>query len=244
MPAAPVRPSVSDDHASLLAAIGRALGQPGPYEETLGEREQAVSLNTMSSAPIGHHREVLGGAEDAATGRVAWVELRSAPPDGGYVPVDIDLRVAWKGRLRAVVEPYTYNPYFGCRVHLARWYGKRFVLIYTEKHKTLLSRFDPPYRVQRSVQLDHRFVVDGDAVFHLDTREGFLRGRVLPAMDETVPLPLPRLGHGQTLWLERPGVARLVALPSVVNGDFEAYDADLARAHEEALVIDLAPARP
>lgn len=235
---------MTDDHESLLAAIGRALELPEPYGELLGEREGAISLGTLSSAPIGHHREVLGGAEDAATGRVAWVEQRSAPPVGEHVPVEIDLRFAWEGRLRAVVEPYTYNPYFGCRVHLARWFGERFVLLYTEKHKTLLSHFDPPYRAQRSVEVDRRLIVDGDAVFHLDTDHGLLRGRVLPSMAETIPLPLPRAGRGQALWLERPGVARLVAIPRFGPGGAEAYDAALARAREEALVIELAPARP
>lgn len=235
---------MSDERERLLAAIGRALGQAGPYEELLGEREDAISLGAMFSAPIDHHREVLGGAVDAATGRVGWIELRSAPPVHGGVPVEIDLRFAWRGRLRRVLEPYTYNPYFGCRVHLARWYERRFVLLYTEKHKTLLSHYDPPYRGQRLIELDHRFVVDGDAVFHLDRHGGVLRGRVLPSMAETLPLSLPPFDHHQTLWWERPGVARLVTLPRVVNGDFAAYDADLLRARDEAPEIDLAAARP
>ena len=43
---------MTQEHTALLAAIGRALGLPGPYEETLGERENAISLGTMSAAPI------------------------------------------------------------------------------------------------------------------------------------------------------------------------------------------------
>lgn len=227
---------MSDVQPDLLAAIGAALGLPGPYSETSGERENAISLGTMFSPPIEHHREVLGGA--AANGRVAWVELRSAPPINGYVPVEIDVRFAWDGGLRHVIEPYTYNPYFGVRVRFARWYGERFVLVYREKHKMLLSHFDPPYDAQEYVQIGDSVIVDGDRVFYLDRREPLLRGHALPGITEIAPLAIPPSEEGHLLWLERPGVARLAVLQP--RGD-RTWDAELERAREAAIAIELPP---
>jgi hypothetical protein len=226
---------MSDDHASLLREIGEALGHPGPYLEILGELEDSISLGTMFSPPIGDHREVLGGARDPVTGHVAWVELRSSTPIDGYVPVAIDVRFAWGGGLRGEVVPYTYNPYFGVRIELARWYGERFVLLYREKHEMLLSYFDPPYEAQDRIEIDDDFIVDGDRVFYLDA--GHLRGRVMPAMTETETRPIPRSEHGYRLWLERGGLARLALLPRFKSR--ETYDAAVAQACETAMRIEL-----
>ena len=65
-----------DPHEPLLAAIGRALGLDGPYSETVGERENAISVGTMSSAPITRSREVLGGAACRETGDLAHALAR------------------------------------------------------------------------------------------------------------------------------------------------------------------------
>jgi hypothetical protein len=226
---------VSDEHTSLLRAIGEALGLPGPYLEIQGELEDAFSLGTMFSAPISDHREVLGGARDPNTGHVAWVELRSATPVDGYVPVAIDVRFAWGGGSRGEVVPYTYNPYFGVRVELARWYGERFVLLYREKHKMLLSHFDPPYEAQDRIEIDDDFIVDDDRVFYLDG--GHLRGRAMPTMTETETRSIPRSDHGYRLWLERRGLARLAVLPRFTSR--ETYDAAVAQACETAMRIEL-----
>jgi hypothetical protein len=69
--------AMNAERSSLLDAIARALGERGPYEETRGDLEQAISLGNMFSAPIVQHREVLGGATDSA-GRVAWASSAAA----------------------------------------------------------------------------------------------------------------------------------------------------------------------
>lgn len=219
----------------LLADISEALGSS--YVEQHGELQRSISLGTGFSPPIDHHREVLGGAKDPASGRVAWMELRSAPPIDGYVPVEIDVRFAWGGELRHVVVPYTYNPYFGARVGFARWYGERFVIVYREKHRMLLSHFDPPYEHQEYVQISDDCIVDGDRVFYI--KAGELCGYELPAMTPTPPIAVPAFDYHQTLLLVRPGVAGIANLPVYDHDTREAYEADVAKARAAATELEL-----
>lgn len=235
---------MGDDHATLLAAIGRALGLPTAYAESPAERIDAISLGTGASPPAGAGLEVLGGAVDPATGRVAWVEQRTGLPEGEHVPVVIDLCFAWDGERRAAVEPYTYNPYFGCNVHLARWYGDRFVLVYTEKHKTLLSHFDPPYQEQRSVGIGGHLIVDGDAVHWLDRGGAMIRGRMLATTAETGAIAVPGATERRMFWLERPGVARVATFPAYADyATPEEYAAAEVRAMAAGVDFDLTATR-
>lgn len=220
-------------HAELLRAIGAALGEPGPYVEISGERLPEINLGTMSSPPITLTREVLGGAFDAR-GRVAWIELRSDTPQGEYVPVEIDLRFAWAGELRSVTEVDTYNPYFGCRVSLTRWYGDDFVFVYREKHKMIVSRMAPPYEAPDNVVLSDELIEDRDILYYL--RDDVLHGLTLPGLRPVVPLklePAPRWAFHE-LWLEGPGVARLA---TVLDGPEVSWDERLARAHACAVTL-------
>lgn len=61
------------DHPTLLAAIGRALGQDGPYRESSGDRQEEINIMTGWMPPKDRSRRVLGGAVDEG-GRVAWIE--------------------------------------------------------------------------------------------------------------------------------------------------------------------------
>lgn len=64
---------MQDRHPTLLAAIGRALGQDGPYRERFGERQQEIHLGTGWMPPRDTSLRVLGGAVDPR-GRAAWIE--------------------------------------------------------------------------------------------------------------------------------------------------------------------------
>lgn len=57
----------------LLAAIGRALGQDGPYQERSSERQEEINPITGWIPPRDASLQVLGGAI-GADGRVAWIE--------------------------------------------------------------------------------------------------------------------------------------------------------------------------
>jgi hypothetical protein len=184
-------------HQRLLAAIGAALGQPGPYAVQIAEREDAIHLGTGSSPPIGEGREVLGGAIEEHTGRVAWIEQRSEAPHGGYVPVEIDLRWAADGALRGVEEVPTYNPYFGCRVEFAAWVAGGFVYAYHEKHRFVLARLDPRRfdeggGGQRLLGIETPAQVHAGVLWHVDTDDGVLLGRSLATLEPTIPVLVPR----------------------------------------------------
>jgi len=181
-------------HTELLVAIGRALGWPGPYRELSSEAAPVIFLGTGTSPPTGASLTVLGGAVDGD--RVAWIEQRTAPPEGDYLPTAIDVRVAWGGALRHTVPLATYNPYFGCHVSLARFYGDDFVYVYQEKHRLLLARLSTKTGRQRLVPLSSPAAVVGDVIYHRDTgwRSGWpelILGRMLPGAKPTAPLFAP-----------------------------------------------------
>ena len=87
------------NHDELIAAIGRARGEP--FEEISGDRAQEIHLGTMSMPPAGRSLSVLGGA--ISDERVAWVEENSGEMTGGYLPIDIDLKIASGGRTIAIL---------------------------------------------------------------------------------------------------------------------------------------------
>jgi hypothetical protein len=215
------------EHLALLEAIGRALGWDKPYEELLGERAEAFSLGTMHRPPSGESLRVLGGAVDAASGRVAWIEERSQEPENGYVPVDIDLVVAWGGEQRSKIPVPTYNPYFGCRVRHMRWYGEALVFIYREKHLTIAARMDPPHRALEMRVLGDGCAVDGDTVYFASDHPGLIEARVLPSLAPGLPIPVSSALRSVEIWQHSPGVLAAVERPMI--GDDEELDAYRAR---------------
>jgi hypothetical protein len=234
------------EHPALLEAIGRALGQDAPYAEFDGERVEAISLGTMQSPPAGASRRVLGGAVDAATGRVAWVEERSDQPQGNHVPVEIDLHVAWDGQRRGRMPVPTYNPYFGCRVQLLRWYGEALVLLYREKHRMLAARLDPPYDTPQLVVLRDGCAVDGDTVYFVSRTPGLLEGRLLPSLAPALPLPIPSSPEHVEVWPHAPGTLALAVWPPRMDeddSDTYAVKREAARAAPHLLALPPAEAR-
>jgi hypothetical protein len=224
------------EHLALLTAIGRALGQDTPYEELHGDRQEAISLGTMQSPPASASREVLGGAVSLETGRVAWLEEQSDPPQGGHVPVSIDLHVAWGGQRASSLEVPTYNPYFGCRVRYMRWYGEALIVIYREKHRMIAARLDPPYREWNMVLLQDRCFVDADTVYFASERAQLLEGRLLPSLAPALPFPPPKPLRDKNLWQPAPGRLALVRVVRVTEAE--------GRANYQALLAAVRAATP
>lgn len=147
-------------HEQLLDAIGAALGESG--------------------------REVLGGAI-GPNGCVGWIEQRTEPPRGDFVPVEIDVRVVVDGQLH--VSPLaTYNPYFGCRVYVAAWIAGGFVFAYAEKGHKILARFAAPYLQQQLVVLHGPCLIVDDRIVDLDTWQGVLHVRSLVDLEPGIPV--------------------------------------------------------
>jgi len=192
------------EHAALLDAIGEALGLGRAYEELTGP--EAAEHRAPS-------RVVLGGAA-AGDGRVAWIEQRTEPAVGGFLPVEIDVRVAAGGALVGALEVATYNPYFGCHVEHAGWYGDAFIFVYREKHRTIAARIAPPFEEQALLALGGAVVVDGDALYWLDGAK-VVRGCRLPSLAPTIAVPAPiDATRSQSLVAgDRPGIARVETWP-------------------------------
>lgn len=178
--------AVDQEQLLLRAAIGRALGQPLPAHEGF---------------------EVLGGAVAVETGRVGWIEQQTDPPQDGYVPVRIELRVAQGGQPLGAMEVPTYNPFFGCDVRHMRWYGEALILIYREKHRMILARMEPPYTGLTMARIHDRFIVDGDAVYFVSDHAELLEGLLLPSLAPALPLPPAGPLGGRSLW--QPSAGRL-----------------------------------
>jgi hypothetical protein len=215
------------EHLALLEAIGQALGWTKPYAELLGERAEAFSLGTMHQPPSGENLRVLGGAVDATSGRVAWIEERSQEPEDGYVPVDIDLVVAWGGEQRVKIPVPTYNPYFGCQVRHMLWYGEALVLIYREKHLTIAARMAPPYGTLEMVVIGGGCAVDGNTVYFVYDHPGLIEARLLPSLAPGLPLPVSSASRSVEIWQHSPGVLAVVERP--LHGDDEELDDYRAR---------------
>lgn len=235
------------EHVALLAAIGRALGWSSPYVELHGERAEALHLGTLQQPPAGESIEVLGGAVEPVTGRVAWIEERSGTPQDGHVPVSIHVHVAWGGQQRSAMEVPTYNPYFGCRVRFIRWFGDSLVFIYREKHRTLAARMAPPYDGMELVEVGSSCTVDGDTAYFVSQRPGLLQGWMLPSLAPALPLPVPSSAEERVeIWQHAPGALALAVLPPFSDeDDGESYRAkvDAARAAPRALALPTPEAR-
>lgn len=161
----------------LREAIGRALGRDGPWTEPAGWDDA----------------HLLGGSVHAASGTVAWVEdLQREPPGSPYVDCQVALHVARGGRELLVWPLAHYNPFFGTTLLHVATDGERVVLVYHEKHLTLVAvvpLVGPPAIVEASEPL---LVLADQVVFAAEER-GVLPVRVLPDLRQGSPLVGPAL---------------------------------------------------
>jgi hypothetical protein len=174
----------SAEQARLLAAIGSVLGLGGPYEE--------APLPDVSADLPG--RTVLAGTTDESDGviaRVAWVEDVSVPRYGAGRADEIRLHVAGRTLGQQDMRLYHYNPYFGTRVLLIRFYGDTLVVVYHEKHNSYAVRVTPPSTEIYSVNVGKDPEIHGDLVAWAPYHEDLLHHVRLPGLAPMVPLPLP-----------------------------------------------------
>lgn len=129
---------------------------------------------------------IVGGVVDG--GRVAWVEQRWR--DAGYPDIEeytLFMR-AGDGRERAwIVE--TYNPWFGCEVYLLRWYGEEVVVVYREKHRTIVCTVGLT-GAPRICIVDDAWQVVGDLVLYASDARGLVERVRLPDLGMCTPIPI------------------------------------------------------
>lgn len=162
-------PGSSDDaHDQASAEVCARLGVP---EEWVAED--------------GYEHAITAGTIDGE--RIAWVERRSRC-DGGREDVDYYLRsrVGDAPRREWVVD--TYNPYFGCRVGYLRWWGEQVVIVYREKHATVVCALEPG-ATPRMRALSDRWRVVGDVVLYASEARGLVEQVHLPDLEPRAPLP-------------------------------------------------------
>lgn len=204
---------------ALLSDIARALGEPTPYPRVIGDPEDEDQASS----------EVLGGATDPESGLVGWIERNAEAAVGGHVPVEIDVCFAGAGELRRMELP-TYNPYFGCRVHAARWSGDSLVVVYSEKHRTIVGRFHPSSEEPALVAVGSSILCANECVWATDG-EGVMLGVRCTTLQTSLPVLVPR-------WSRR----WQVLLPSDDEGTLLVAPKDQgSAAHHEAVRIALPP---
>jgi hypothetical protein len=159
------------DQSARIEAVSRALGRPAKLVD-----------------PEGYEQEIVAGAIDPVDGRrLAWVECRCKDL-GRYVDIGFRLRASVDGRVVIDREVETYNPYFGCHVNFMEWFPEHVVLIYREKHLTLLCAVSLQNQ-QALVPLDDVWTVAGGVALHRSRQPDLLELVSVPGLDPLTPLP-------------------------------------------------------
>lgn len=146
----------------------------------------------------GYECEIVGAAISDDDRRVAWVEGRSKQvKDAVDIAYHLNARVAGKDVIRWEVA--TYNPYFGCEVGYMGWWGDEVLVVYREKHRTLVAAA-PLSGGVRLFPIDDEWSLEGNAI-HYEGRDPDLtevlflpelvRGVPFPKLTTPVRLPLP-----------------------------------------------------
>lgn len=164
-----------------------------PEWEEVGE-EQAAAIAAVC-ARLGMEREwlteddyihaIVGGALEGE--RVAWVE-KVEKDDGGWVDVDYFLRMRVGATQVREWTVDTYNPYFGCEVGHLRWWDDSVVIVYREKHRTIVCRLGPEGAPQLRA-VGYAWTVLNEVLLCESRASGLVERIHLPALRPMTPLP-------------------------------------------------------
>jgi hypothetical protein len=110
------------DQSDAIALASRLLNRPAVFTDEKG-----------------YEHEIVGAAVEENGSRIAWVEGRSKQMKPDLMDVEFRLRAQVAGQEVLSWEIATYNPYFGCQVGYIGWWGDQVILVYREKHATLVA---------------------------------------------------------------------------------------------------------
>lgn len=140
----------------------------------------------------GYEREIVGGATADQNRRLAWVECRSKEVSENGVDVDFHLRATIDGTLVIDWKVETYNPYFGCHVQLMRWYSEHLILVYHEKHLTIVASISLEQEV-RLFPIDVKWEAVGESILYKSEEPELFNAIGLPDLDLRLPVPFELL---------------------------------------------------
>ena len=158
------------DQSDSITAICKLLDRP-------------VSYTTSD----GFENEVVGGAATEDQRRLAWVECRSKDV-GQYWDVEFRLKATVDGEPTIDWAVETYNPYFGCHVGYLAWWGEQVVMVYREKHDTIVCSVSLDGDV-RLLPIDDRWTLAGDVVFSEGDEPDLIETCAIPNVERLLPLP-------------------------------------------------------
>lgn len=117
----------------------------------------------------------------------AWVERRGRD-DGGWEEVEFHLWMGSHGARERVWCVETYNPYFGCEVGLLQIGHDGVVMVYREKHRTVLAVVGDGVRMRA---IGSRWRVDGERVlWQSEAARGLVEWAYVPELVMGLPVPL------------------------------------------------------
>lgn len=120
-----------------------------PYPS--GAAFQASFRNTPDTSYLGYKNTIQAAATEGDY--LGWVSYRSKKI-GRIFDDSYRLELAGPG---LDIEPWelpSYNPFFGCFVEYMAFYAGAVVVVYREKHKTLVARMGPSERAVIEIQPD------------------------------------------------------------------------------------------
>jgi hypothetical protein len=161
-------PSV--DQTQAIRFVAEQLGRPVVYTDSEG-----------------YEREIVGAAAADGGRKMAWVEGRSKSI-GNVMDVEFILHAKTSAADLPSWTVETYNPYFGCQVGYMGWSGEQVVLLYVEKHKTLLAVLGPSAS-PRLCPIGAEWWLAGDVVyFPSESEEELVEGVRIPDLTRMTPL--------------------------------------------------------
>lgn len=138
----------------------------------------------------GYDVEMIAAAINPASGAVAYVETRAREGDVneyGETIIDVTIKIH-NGTKSADIE--SYNPYFGCDVRFFHWFDDVAVLIYREKHRTYLCRFNDIDWPPSFVEIGHKWLLKDGVVYYVGYKPKFVGRISVPDLQTLEPIAL------------------------------------------------------
>jgi hypothetical protein len=134
-------------------------------------------------------------AAGTISGDLAYLESRAKDVGpsrygdfGRHIDVSIKVHLIQAGEHRSA-DIKSYNPYFGCDVHVFDWFRSRAILIYTEKHGAYACAFGDVWPPMFK-ELGWQWVQRGDEVLYRHYQRPTISRLALPSLADLEPIAI------------------------------------------------------